>query len=302
MRTPRQGVVIINPLSGAGRHESQIAAHVSLATSVLGAHHIDTVVRTTTRAGDAHAFAREAVERRSDLVVAWGGDGTINETASALVHTEIPLGIVPAGSGNGLASDLKLPFDPAAALGVAATGRTTTIDAGLVDDGGFFFNIAGVGIDAVIAARFNQRGMRRRGLLAYLQLTSAELLRYRCQQYDIRFDDQQILQEAMLIAFANGRQYGNRLLIAPGARLDDGRLEVVIVDPLPLMTIAARLPSLIRGTLRAGRGVRMSTAVHVQIRANLAIPYHVDGEPRLGGTVLTVSCVPAALKVRVPAV
>jgi YegS/Rv2252/BmrU family lipid kinase len=297
-RSRQRAVVIINPLSGAGRYEAQIHEHAALARNVLAAHGIDADVRPTTKAGDAHAFARDAAAGAYDLVVAWGGDGTINEAASALVNTHVPLGIVPAGSGNGLASDLLLPFDAASALRIAASGRTFAIDAGRLD-GYLFFNIAGVGIDAVIATRFNERGMRRRGLLAYLQLSSAELMRYRCMQYDVQLDDQRTQHQAMLIAFANGRQYGNRLLIAPGARLDDGVLEIVIVDRLPLLSIAWRLPSLFRGTLRPGNGVTMRAARRVTISAQDAIPFHVDGEPRLGGRELTVDCLPGALRVRV---
>ena len=299
-RSPRRAVVIINPLSGHGRYQSQIHTHASLAQTVFASYDIDAVIRPTTKAGDAHAFARDAADRGCDLVVAWGGDGTINEAASALVHTGVPLGIVPAGSGNGLASDLLVPFDARAALMIAASGRTQTIDAGRVDQH-LFFNIAGIGIDAVIAAHFNQRGMRQRGLVGYLQLSSAELLRYRALQYELHFEDERVDQHAMLVAFANGRQYGNRLLIAPGARLDDGLLEVVIVEQLSLLSIAWRLPSLFRGTLRPGRGVNMRAARQVRVEARDAIPFHVDGEPRLGGHSLQVENVPGALAVRVPA-
>jgi YegS/Rv2252/BmrU family lipid kinase len=295
---PRHAVVIINPLSGHGRYESQIHAHANLAQSVLARHGLEARVRATTQAGDAHRFAREAVDAQCELVIAWGGDGTINEAASALVRTTVPLGIVPAGSGNGLASDLLIPFDARAALELAAAGRTMAIDAGQID-GHLFFNIAGVGIDAVIAARFNERGLRRRGALAYLQLSTAELMRYRCARYDVTIDDERAEHHALLIAFANGRQYGNRLLIAPGARLDDGLLEVVVVDRLSLASIAWRLPSLFRGTLQPGGGVAMQAAKRVQIRSADAIPYHVDGEPRLGGRELAVAVLPRALSVRV---
>ena len=107
-----RAVVILNPLSGRGRHEKELEAHRALAAEVLGAHGFNTAVRTTTAAGDACRFAREAAESGVDLVVAWGGDGTINEAASGLVYRQVPLAIVPAGSGNGLACDLCLPFNP----------------------------------------------------------------------------------------------------------------------------------------------------------------------------------------------
>lgn len=298
---PRSAVVIINPLSGHGRQQSQVLDHARLAETVLTAHGIAASVRPTTAPGDARAFAAAAAQQGCDLVVAWGGDGTINEAASALIHTDVPLAIVPAGSGNGLASDLRVPFDPRAALEVAATGRTMRIDAGRVDEC-LFFNIAGIGIDAVIAARFNTRGLRRRGLAGYLQLSGTELLRYRGQPYDVIIDNEPQHYHALLIAFANGRQYGNRLLIAPGARLDDGLLEVVIVEQLSLLSIAWRLPALFRGTLQPGRGVSMRAAREMRIRSAAPIPFHVDGEPRVGGVELVVHAVAGALAVRAPAV
>jgi diacylglycerol kinase (ATP) len=292
-----RAVVVINPLSGHGRYEHQIRDHAQLARDVLGRHGIDATVRPTTKAGDARAFAKQAAQDGCELVVAWGGDGTVNETACALAHTKVALAIVPAGSGNGLASDLAVPFDPRAALTLAASGRTMAIDAGQVDDC-LFFNIAGVGVDAVIAARFAARGLHRRGLAAYLQLSGAELLRYRSQTYTLTLDGVPAEQRAMLVAIANGRQYGNRLFIAPGARLDDGLLEVVVVDQLSLWSIAWRLPSLFRGRLQPGRGVTMTAAKTIRIKSSAPIPYHVDGEPRLGGTELAICTHPGALLVR----
>lgn len=292
-------VVVINPLSGHGRYTHQLQTHARLARELLATHGIDATVRLTTAAGDARIFAREAVVSGCDLVVAWGGDGTVNEAAGALVHTGVPLGIVPAGSGNGLAWDLGIPFDARAALELAASGRTRPIDAGQVDDC-LFFNIAGVGIDAVIATRFAERGLRRRGPLAYAHLSLAELFRYRAQSYALTIDGEELAHDAWLVALANGRQYGNRALIAPGARLDDGLLEVVIVEQLSMLGIAWRLPSLFRGTLQAGRGITMRAAETLRVRTKGPIPFHVDGEPRLGGDELIVKTHRGALLLRTP--
>jgi YegS/Rv2252/BmrU family lipid kinase len=294
-----RAVVVINPLSGRGRHDDQVHADASLARSVLAAHGIDAAIRPTTAAGDAHRFARQALAEDIGLVVAWGGDGTINEVASALMHSPATLAIVPAGSGNGLAGDLRIPFDPRAALEVAATGQALTIDAGQVD-GHSFFNIAGIGIDAVIAARFAERGLRRRGPLAYLSLSMGELMRYRSKTYRLTIDGEVLERPVMLLALANGRQYGNRVLIAPGARLDDGLLEVVVVQPMSIATVAAKLPSLFRGTLCEGPGITMRAAREIQVEAPGEIPFHVDGEPRLGADRVIVRTLPAALKVRGP--
>lgn len=292
-------VVIINPLSGRGRPLSEVHAHSDLARRVLAAHGIEARVRPTTAAGDARLFAREAVADGCRLVVAWGGDGTVNEAAGSLMRSGTALAIVPAGSGNGLARDLGVPASPVRALEIAAAGATMVIDAGQVNDC-LFFNIAGVGVDAVVAARFAERGLRRRGLAAYVQLSTSELLRYRAQTYRLTLDGEVVNHRAMLVAIANGRQYGNRLVIAPGARLDDGLLEVVIVDELSVLGIVWRLPSLLRGTLRAGPGVAIRAARAITVQAAGPIPFHVDGEPRLAEDELAVSVHPAVLHVRVP--
>jgi diacylglycerol kinase (ATP) len=291
-----RAVVIINPLSGRGRYGDQMAAHGALARGVLATHGVEATVRPTTAAGDANTFAAEAVAAGVDLVVAWGGDGTVNEAARALVHTEVPLAIVPAGSGNGLAWDLALPFDPRAALTVAARRHTRAIDAGQVDDC-LFFNIAGVGIDAVIAAQFATRGLARRGPIGYLKLTTAALMRYRAQTYALTIDGERFEHRAMLIALANGRQYGNRASIAPGAKLDDGLLEIVVVEALSIPAIAWRLPALFRGTLRAGRGIHMRAGATVGLAAAGDIPFHVDGEPRTGRDRLSVRTHRQALQI-----
>lgn len=293
-----RAVVVINPLSGRGRYDDQVHADSNFAREALAKHGIDAVIRHTTARGDAHRFGHEAVANGVDLVVAWGGDGTINEVASALIHTPVPLAIIPAGSGNGLAGDLGVPFDPAAAFDLAARGRTLAIDAGQIDHA-LFFNIAGIGIDAIIATRFASRGLRKRGPLGYLSITIGELVQYRAQVYRLTLDGEVLERPVMLLALANGRQYGNRVLIAPGARLDDGLLEVVIVEPMSIPTIAVKLPSLFRGTLRAGTGISMRAAREIRVEAPGEIPFHVDGEPHAGRDTVTVTMHPASLRVRV---
>jgi YegS/Rv2252/BmrU family lipid kinase len=294
-----RAVVIINPLSGRGRHDTEIGTDAALALDVLGRFNVKAQVRTTSGPGDAHRFAREAADEGVDLVVVWGGDGTINEAASGLVHRNIPLGIVPAGSGNGLASDLSVPFTPIEALTVAATGQNYAMDAGQVHDS-LFFNIAGIGIDAIIAARFAERGLRNRGRLGYLKIGLGELMRRRTERYEICVDEGKVEYHALLVAIANGRQYGNQVCIAPGARLDDGLLELVIVEPQSTLKIAMRLPSLFSGRLRAGGGVTMRTIREMVVRADREIPFHVDGEPRVGPAELAVHVLPHALLVRTP--
>jgi YegS/Rv2252/BmrU family lipid kinase len=242
-------------------------------------------------------LAREAAAREDAVVVAWGGDGTVNEVAGALAGTPVPLGIVAAGSGNGLADELGLPHAPGPALGVALSAATRRIDCGEID-GAPFFNVAGIGLDAGIAARFQQREAGRRGLRAYVAITTSELLRHRPARYTLSAHGESFTRDALLIALANSRQYGHGARIAPAARLDDGRIEVVVVEAQPLARIALRLPSLFLGTLKDSRGLLMRSWTEATISADGPIGYHLDGEVGQGGTTVTVRVRPGVLRVR----
>src|SRR5688572_13677504 len=177
-----KATVVVNPIAGPGRTRT-IGACVDLVKSVLARHQYDADVRITTGPNDAHRFATEAAAGNCDLVVAWGGDGTVNGAAAAVAGTGIPLAIVPGGSGNGLARDLSLPFDPTGALTVAATGKVRAIDAGDLH-GSLFFNVAGIGLDAHIAGRLATKG-HRRGLMGYVLATISELRSYEACAYSI---------------------------------------------------------------------------------------------------------------------
>ncbi|MDP1569381.1 MAG: diacylglycerol kinase family lipid kinase [Vicinamibacterales bacterium] len=291
--------VVINPISGTPRRHDGPAARRALAERVVREAGGTPYVTVTEASGHARALAAEAVARGDALVVAWGGDGTVNEVANALAFTETALGIVAAGSGNGLAFDLGLPRTPEAALRLAIGGATRRIDAGEVD-GSPFFNLAGIGLDASIAARFARRGAGRRGLAAYAQITFSEVLRYQPASYQIECDGETLDRRALFIALANSRQYGNGALIAPRARLDDGRFEVVVVEPHSLARMAVRLPSLFRGTLVDSPGLVMRSSTRLRVSAEAPIAFHVDGEPRLGGTTIEVRIHAGALSVRTP--
>lgn len=292
-----RAVLIINPISGPHRHRS-IEASDTLARDILGRDGLTVDVRVTTARGDARAFSQQARADGADIVVAWGGDGTINEVASALAFSEVPLGIVPGGSGNGLARELGIPLEAALALELVARGRTRRIDAGQIDTA-LFFNVAGIGVDAVIA-RAIARPDARRGLFGYARVTLVELPRYRAAAYRIECDGRVEQRRAMLIALANSRQYGNGALIAPAARLDDGRLDLVVVESQPLWRIMAQLPDLFRGRLVPAPGLSMESFTSATIQADGPIAYHADGEPGQGGAAVEVAVRPGALLVRAP--
>jgi YegS/Rv2252/BmrU family lipid kinase len=290
-------VLVINPISGPRRHRSVQAAD-ALARDVLGRHGATVDVRVTTARGDARRFSEHARADGADLVIAWGGDGTINEVAGALAFSDVPLGIVPGGSGNGLARELGIALDPARALETIVTGRTHRIDAGQIDTA-LFFNVAGIGVDAVIAREI-ARPDARRGLSGYARITLVELPRYRPLSYRIVCDEDTIERRAVLLALANSRQYGNGALIAPAARLDDGRLDLVVVEAQPVWRMVRRMPELFRGTLSTSPGLLMRSFTRATIGSDAPIAYHADGEPGLGGVDVAVCTHPGALSVRVP--
>lgn len=291
----KSAVVVINPISGAGRAHPGGGAEVDLAQRTLSACGYSTSVVVTLKPGHATAAAAEAVAAGAELVVSWGGDGTMNEVARALAFTSVTLGLVPAGSGNGLARDLGLPMAPAAALTVAARSRRRWIDVGEVN-GRYFFNVAGVGLDARIAQRFAAR-TGRRGRLGYARVGVGEVLAYRARPYDVRWDDGAAAPRAIFIAMANSTQYGNHGCIAPPARLDDGRLDLVIVEEQPVWRLLSRVPAFLTGRLRPMPGVQMTTFTEATIDASEGIEVHLDGEPQTVDGRLWVRVHPRSLQV-----
>lgn len=199
-----------------------------------------TVYRTRF-AGDATAVARRLVSEGCDVVVAVGGDGTVNEVAQALVHTGTALGIVPAGSGNGLARHLRIPMDVRKALERIATAKTCRMDYGIMN-GMPFFCTAGVGFDALIGHLFAQAGVR--GVASYARQILRAFTAYKPEQYVIAMEGETIRRTAFLITFANASQWGNNACIAPSASASDGLIDVVVMGKFPLYRapeIAVRL-------------------------------------------------------------
>ena len=292
-------LAIVNPLSGARAHPEIAARRVALLQQRFAALGIDGTVRLTERAHHASEMAEEAVRAGVSSVVAWGGDGTVNEVASALVDSGTILGVIPAGSGNGFAHALRLPHDARQAIEIALSADAKPVDVGEID-GRRFFNIAGIGLDAAVAERFNQQDQGKRGMVPYLKIGLGEAFRYRGNRYRVWLDGRVFETDALVIAFANGMEYGNGARIAPHALVDDGRLEAVVVEdrsPMARLWVARHL--LTRTPQRAS-GVRFQSVVQATVETDRPIAYHVDGEPGRGGTTVAVRVRPGALRVRVP--
>jgi diacylglycerol kinase (ATP) len=253
-------------------------------------------VLVTSRAGHARDLTTAAVARGARLVIAWGGDGTINEVASALAFGDVPLGIVPAGSGNGLATELGVDTRPEHAIANAVRASPSAIDLGELG-GRLFINVAGIGLDAHVAFQFNRRGSRKRGLAGYLRVATRALMGYVPAWYTISTPDVRMTVRAVLVVVANSVQYGNGARIAPGARVDDGNLDLVVVEERSRLATFFQAPRLFTGSIHRAPGCSIRRIREVTIECSSAMIFHVDGEPVEGGKRLTARVHPGALKI-----
>jgi YegS/Rv2252/BmrU family lipid kinase len=261
----------------------------------------DLEIAETRGPGHAAELAREAAQRGDDAVLAVGGDGTANEVASGLMGTRTALGIVPMGSGNGLARALGVPLRPEPALAALHTAVVRRMDAATVN-GLPFLNVAGAGFDAVVGAAFHEHTRRggRRGIFTYVRMGFRSMFTYRAEACRVEAADQRFEGRALLVTFANGRQYGAEALIAPGSRLDDGLLDVVVLEDAPLAELLLHAPRLFLGGLERFRRYRRFPATRAVLTADRPVPFHRDGEPEAPTPRLEVEIVPAALAVLVP--
>jgi YegS/Rv2252/BmrU family lipid kinase len=240
---------------------------------------------------DLDTIIGRAHQENVDVVFAVGGDGTVHEVAKRLIGTQIPLGIIPTGSGNGLARHLGFPMNVRDVLG--AHQRVATIDTATVN-GIPFVGTMGVGFDAWVAEAFASSGVR--GLATYVRVGLGGFLKYAPQTYQIDVDGEHLERRALLIAVANSSQYGNNARIAPVASLQDGLLDVIIVERVSLMA----LPRLFTGSLHRASGITMRRGRHIEIRRPAAGPAHLDGEPVTLPELLTIDIVPRSLRVLLP--
>jgi YegS/Rv2252/BmrU family lipid kinase len=277
------------------------------ATRVFRRLRLDVDIRMTERAGHAYDLAMEATAAGVDLVIAWGGDGTINEVGRALVqrvdegppsptHRLPALGIVPAGSGNGLGRALGIPFDPEKAIERAIRADATPIDAGELGER-MFFNIAGIGLDAHVAALVSTR-VRHRGLVPYLKGVGGDLLSYAPLEYAGTADGRAFRSSALFVAVANSKQYGFGAEIAPRASLHDGMLDIVLVEDRRFIGNLLRVPSLFLRNVDRRAGVTAFQARELTIECGEPMLFHVDGEPVQGSNKLTARAHPAAVRLK----
>lgn len=283
-------VFIINPVSGTERKEYI----VTLIHEILKLSGIHYDIAYTTFAGHATELTKQAIEQKYDVVVAVGGDGTINEIAQALIKTKTALAIIPQGSGNGLARHLGIPLATNEAIKRLLEPKKILIDAATAN-GNSFFCTSGIGFDAHVSASFAARTFR--GLGGYAYFTIKELFTYKPLTYTLEFDGQKIEREAFLVAFANATQYGNNAFIAPQADIQDGKLDICIIKPFPKIQIPKLALQLFNRTLPQNQFVETYKADEIKITFDKAIPAHIDGESKGLGTSIEYKSISKALTV-----
>jgi len=232
-----------------------------------------------------------------DVVYAVGGDGTVHETAKRLIGRPLALGVVPTGSGNGFARQIGLPMNVRASLRSCRGGRIETVDTARVNAMPFIATM-GVGFDAAVAEAFANAGTR--GLRTYVRAGLREIRRFRAEEYEIEIDGARQSRRAFAVVVANAAHYGNNARIAPPASLQDGLLDVVIVDEVTTLQAIALVPRLFRGTIDRSKHVTIATATRIDIRRAAAGPAQLDGEPLTLPARLSIEIAPRSLRVLVP--
>ena len=287
---------ILNPRAGVGAH--RVRAAVERGRPGWS----DYAVWPTREAGHATELARAAVAEGAEVVLAVGGDGTVNEVARGLLGSPAALGIVPAGSGNGLARALRLPGRPEQALAELERGARRAMDVGLLN-GRLFLNVAGVGFDATVGHAFHERGRRggRRGLLGYVYLSFRELVSYRPTPLALEIGGERLELAPFVLTFANGPQYGSGAVINPGGRLDDGRLEVVTFSGASVPRLLFSAARLFIGGIERAKGYARRPATAARVTADAPLAVHVDGDPGPPVARIDVELRRRALAVLVPA-
>jgi diacylglycerol kinase (ATP) len=286
----RKALFIVNPISGGKKKDGvPQLVHQYLDTTIFAP-----VIIFTDGADHARQIAKEAVADNYDLIIAVGGDGTINEVASSLVGTNTTLGIIPCGSGNGLSRFLHISMDIKKAIKNLNTGHTEVIDTAEAN-GQPFFNMAGMGFDAHISEVFSRE--KKRGFITYIKSAFREINNYKSQTYHIEIDGKVYEREAFMLSFANSSQYGNNAHISPGASVQDGLIDVCIIKAFPIWRLVEMGIRMLAKTVDKTGYVEIIRGKHITVKREGPGPIHLDGEPQIAGTAIEISVVPRSLKI-----
>jgi YegS/Rv2252/BmrU family lipid kinase len=290
----KQQLYIINKFAGTdfrGKLEGRI----------LGAceqNNIECFIEYTKGRSHATELARNGVQRNFDAIVAVGGDGTINEVARGMIGSTVPLGILPKGSGNGLARHLGISLKLEGALKNLSKGKVIRMDTFTLN-GKLSLNVSGIGFDGHISNLFDKE--RQRGFWGYLRLVLKEYMRYQPFPSELILDEKTSHVNAFIIAIANSSQYGNNARISPVASVTDNLLDIVVVNKIKLAKGLPFAYRMITGTLSENSEYRLEVSKQMKVTTPMPVAYHVDGEPYGFDTEFDIRIQPHSLNIIVPA-
>lgn len=282
---------IVNPISGNGKQKDI----ESLINKYLDKEKFDFDISITERSLHAAEICKTAIDNKYEAIIAVGGDGTINEICGELIGTDIALGIIPAGSGNGLAFHFGINRKIAESIKQLNTSQIEIVDS-CTANGIPFVNVSGIGFDAHIANLFHH--LTKRGFRNYIKLIFKEI-NYKPKKYIIKYDGKTREVKALLISFANATQYGNNFRISPKSEIDDGLIDFVIVRNMPKIKIPQFLLKIARGKVNSSEYVEIIQTKEMEIISDERI-IHLDGEPHEINNNVIVKNNPKSLKVLIP--
>ncbi|MBW6478531.1 MAG: diacylglycerol kinase family lipid kinase [Bacteroidales bacterium] len=286
-------LILINPISGIS-NKDRIR---QLLKEKLNDSDLDYAVKFTGYPGHGTELSQEAAKKGFDAVIVAGGDGSVNEVARGLVNTNTALGIIPTGSGNGLAHFLHIPFNLGKAIENIKAFQIKKIDTFTLNEN-FGCNLAGVGFDAKVAVEFSK--VKRRGFWSYFRIVLQEYLTYESQNYILEFDGKTIKRKALMVCFANSNQFGNNAVIAPDARTDDGLIDVCIISKVPLFEAPVMGTMLVSRLLNKTHYAEYFKTNEVILHKPAGVPLHIDGDPVDTENTIHVKVNPLSLNVIVP--
>ena len=282
---------IINPISG-NTSKSRLPG---LIKKMLSPDLFEVEMIKTEYAGHASLLTRNALDRGFDYIVAVGGDGTVNEIARTMVHSNAILGIIPLGSGNGLARDLGISMGMKKAIETIIAGKVITIDYCKANDY-VFFCTCGVGFDANVSERFSEG--KRRGPISYVKSAITEYIKFKPDTYKITLDNGSTVEEkAFLVTCANASQYGNNAYIAPNANIRDGKMDIIMLAPFHPINAGTIAIQLFTRQIENNHKVHCFRSKKVIIERTAAGPMHIDGDPVYSEKEIVIQTIPAGLSV-----
>ena len=289
MKNKQKILFIINPISGTGKQKIV----ERLIKKDLNQNKFVVTIKYTERAGHAISLSSKASKDQYDIVVAVGGDGSVNEVGQSLVDTDTLLGVIPTGSGNGLARHLKIPLNIKDAILSLNSNNYIRADVGKVNDK-VFIGTAGVGFDAHIGRLFAKA--KKRGFLTYVRLTVKEFFNYNPQDYEINIDGKIYKRNAFIVCFANSNQWGNNTYISPNSIINDGYLRVVVLKKMSLFLLPFFILKLFLKRIDSSIYYEEFKGKKIIIKQQNELA-HLDGDPFNIGKCLSIEVVPKSLKI-----